>query len=150
MATLKEIVVMHANEKINGKYNLPQYKAEREALKKRKEVCQSLIALMDKTKLPITLLVYVAVDKQSHRPQNFEKNYHRFNESKAEAIIKMAQSFAAHHGYKSINDKVMHGVCAYYERVNSDYDVFETLLNSMEQNNAFPTAKAVYLALGGH
>lgn len=137
-----------ATTKIGGKYNLAQYKEEKERLLHRKEICESLVNLSTEHNIPLSFLVYFAVDKQSHRPCNFEQNYVKFNADKAIAIIAMAKEFALHHGYKKPNDKVYHACTAYYERHNTDFDIFKSIVDAMTPNKKWCTAKSILIGLG--
>lgn len=146
--SLDSIIRAAATSKIAPKYNLPQYKEEKERLLNRKNICGELVSLADEHNVPMSFLVYFAVSKQSHRPTNFEKDFAKFNKDKALAIIRMAQAFGKYHGYKKPSDKVYHALCAYYERCTTSYTRFLNELRHMTVNNKFPTAKAIMQAMG--
>ena len=146
--SLASIIRSAATAKIAAKYNLAQYKEEKERMELRKKICGELVEIADEHKIPLSFLVYISVDKQSHRPINFEKNFHKFNRDKALAIIGMAKTFGEYHGYKKPSDKVYHALCAYYERCTTSRARFLNTLRHMTVNNKFPTAKAIMVAMG--
>ena len=146
---LDTMIRSFATTKIGGKYNFPQFKAEKETLLNRKAICEELVKISEDSGCPLSFLVYFAVSKQAHRPTNFEKEYVKFNKDKALAIIAMAKEFSAFHGMKKPNDKAYHGICAYYERCDADFDNFMVALKKMTPCKKFATAKDIYRLLGG-
>ena len=144
MAKLKEFVESVANGRLSANMTLE----ERVAKTQRIEIAREMLAISEKHNVPISYIAYIAVSKESHKVQNLDKSLTKFNKDKALAIIAWSKEFGAKHGYKVVNDKIYHAVCAFYERKSNDHNDFKAALDRMEVNSNFATAKEICKALG--
>lgn len=145
---LETLIRLAAVNKIPSKYNLAQFKADKERMALHKRICADLVRIADEHKVPLTYLVYFSVSKEAHRIVNFNKGYAKFDEDKAVAIIRMAKEFAAHNGMRTPNDRVYHAMTAFYERCSTDHDVFAARLETMTPTLKFNLVKDICHALG--
>lgn len=69
---------------------------------------------------PLSFAVYFLVSKEAHKQTTFEKGYTRIDEKKGTEILKMLKFFGEYNGNTSLsrNDKVVHAVTKYYEKVS--------------------------------
>lgn len=96
-----------------GRYNFCKNK---EQMILHNRICKSLVKIADNKNIPITLLVYVAVGTNAHRPIVFERGYKHFDEKKANTAIKFCEIFAKKFGEKWLyNPHLFHTVCRYLE-----------------------------------
>ena len=113
--TLNEMVRIEAHQK-DGRYNLRQYKSK----KQHHEICKKLVEFADKYKFPMGVLVYIAVGTNAHRPIVFDKGYTKFNETKAEKVIKLCSIVAKQYGDRFYtNDRVVHFLSRLYDVKNN-------------------------------
>lgn len=69
---------------------------------------------------PMSFLVYFAVGKDAHKEGTLRKGYTRFDEKKAKEILRMLKYWGTYNENPNLsrNDKVVHAITKYYERVS--------------------------------
>jgi hypothetical protein len=115
---------------------------------RHKEICAELVKLSDEHKVPMSFLVYFAVNKTAHKEAEFNKGYSKFDRDKALRIIEMAREFAAYHGMNKPNDKAYHAMTAFYERKSQSLDDFKAALAKMKPNKNYATARSICQLMG--
>ena len=131
----------------DGRYNLRQFANK----KLHHDICKSLVALSEEFKddkgnpFPLCYIVYFAIGKNAHRIEVFDKGYSRFDEKKARKIIGWAFEFAKHMGNPKLarNDKVLHYLTRYYEKVSSKTKDYTAKLKTLEKKTKFANFKAI-------
>lgn len=145
---LETLIRLAAVNKIPSKYNLAQFKEDKERMALHKRICADVVRIADENKVPFSFLVYFAISKEAHKVSTFNKGYTKFDEDKAVAIIRMAKEFAAHNGMRTPSDRVYHAMTAFYERCSTDHDVFAARLATMTPTLKFNLVKDICHALG--
>ena len=83
-----------ANTKIGGKYNLVQYKKEKEKMMIHKSVCQAVLAFRDKNvHMPMYAILSCGISAGAFKNEEFEKGYKHFDAEKAKTIFEMAKAY---------------------------------------------------------
>jgi len=141
-------------EKKKSLLQLIQGEAERKLRSKKENVhhniCVELMEVHNTTNFPITILVYLGVGTNAHRPMVFEKGYAKFDREKTEKVIKYCEIFAKKFGeqYRT-NALVAHGCCRYYEISNNERKFRELVKNANFEMKGIKTAKEFMSALCG-
>ena len=126
-----------ANNKLNGKYNLAQYKeggsrhSEKVAAMLHKSICENIVAFADAHPfIPFYFILSVGVSKGAYKMSEFLKGYKRFDADEVEMVEKMGKAYNEYNGQnKKMSDVTIRLIMRYYERVSHDYDRFVTDLN---------------------
>lgn len=109
-----------ANTKIGGKYNLVQYKKEKEKLMIHKSVCQAVLAFRDaNVHMPMYAILSCGISAGAFKNEEFEKGYKNFDADKAKTIFEMAKAYNVAMGGKGMPSDVLYRVAArYYKKVS--------------------------------
>lgn len=79
-------------------------------------ICKKLVNYADKHNFPMTLLVYIAIGTNAHRPIVFEKGYTKINEERTELVLKLCEIFAKKFGNNwRTNGHLVHTICRYVD-----------------------------------
>lgn len=75
---------------------------------------------------PMSFLIYMS-NKEGHKESSFRKGYKKFDEKKTKEILRMLKFFGTYNGNTSLsrNDKIVHAVTKYYERVSPKMSDFK-------------------------
>ena len=132
-----------AANKINGKYNLPQYKKEgtkhydeRQKALLHKRICEEIVAFADSHKdIPFYFILQVGVSKGAFKMSELEKGYKQFKACKVEQVHMMGMEYNKYNGIegKKMSDVTIRLVMRYYERVSNDFVTFINDLNKSEK-----------------
>lgn len=129
-----------AANKLNGKYNLAQYKeggsrhAEKVAALTHKKVCEKIVEFADSHKnIPFYFILSVGVSKGAYKMTEFAKGYKTFKADEVEMVHRMGMAYNEHNGLggKKMSDVTIRLIMRYFEKVSHDFDTFmETLTKS--------------------
>ena len=105
-------------------------------------VCKQLMEYHQSSGFPITVLVYIAVGTNAHRPIVFEKGYQRFDKERLDKAIKYCTIFSKKYGeqYRT-NALVAHGICRYLDMNGSERKFRELVKQSDFEMKGIKTAK---------
>jgi len=105
-------------------------------------VCKQLMEYHQSSGFPITVLVYIAVGTNAHRPMVFEKGYQRFDKERLDKAIKYCTIFSKKYGeqYRT-NAIVAHGICRYLDMNGSERKFRELVKQSDFEMKGIKTAK---------
>lgn len=105
-------------------------------------VCKQLMEYHQTSGFPITVLVYIAVGTNAHRPMVFEKGYQRFDKERLDKAIKYCTIFSKKYGeqYRT-NALVAHGICRYLDMNGSERKFRELVKQSDFEMKGIKTAK---------
>ena len=124
-----------ATNKLNGKYNLAQYKegaskhGEKVKAMTHKKVCEEIVAFADAHKdVPFYFILSVGVSKGAYKMTEFEKGYKSFKADEVEMVAKMGRAYNVYNGQggKKMSDVTIRLIMRYYEKVSHDFDTFIT------------------------
>lgn len=131
-----------ATNKLNGKYNLPQYKkegskcnAEYKKALLHKSVCEQMVAFADKhPNEGFCFIISCGAQKDAHKTSAFLKGYKRFDADKVEMVIKMGHAYNDYNGLKGrkMSDVTWRLITRYYEQVSTDFEQFMSDLNKSQ------------------
>lgn len=130
-----------ATNKLNGKYNLAQYKEGGSKYSEKcnaiihKSVCEQIVAFMTENKdIPFYFVLQVGVAKGAYKMSAFEKGYKFFNAKKVKAVYEMGGLYYAHNGVADLkmSDVAIRLIMRYYEKVSSDIETFKADLAKSE------------------
>lgn len=139
MNTIETAIRSTAANKLNGKYNLAQYKegaskhGEKVKAMTHKKVCEEIVAFADSHKeVPFYFILSVGVSKGAYKMSEFEKGYKSFKADEVEAVAKMGRAYNDYNGLvgKKMSDVTIRLIMRYYEKVSHDYDKFLLDLNN--------------------
>ncbi len=128
-----------AANKLNGKYNLAQYKegaskhAEKVKAMNHKKVCEEIVAFADTHKdVPFYFILSVGVSKGAYKMTEFEKGYKSFKADEVEMVAKMGRAYNDYNGLvgKKMSDVTIRLIMRYYEKVSTDFEQFLLDLNN--------------------
>lgn len=129
-----------ANNKINGKYNLPQYKkegtkhyAERQKALLHKKVCEEMVAFADShPQLGFCFVIACGSQKDAHKTSAFEKGYKKFDAQKVETVATMGMLYNEYNGLKGkkMSDVTWRLITRYYDMVSHNVEDFIKDLNN--------------------
>ena len=81
-----------------------------------RNVCKELVSFCDVNHYPMTLLVYIGVGTNAHRPIVFQKGYKFFDIERTNMVLKLCDIFAKKFGNKwRTNDLLAHMICRYID-----------------------------------
>ena len=127
-----------ANNKLNGKYNLTQYKEggsrheEKVRAMLHKKVCEEIVAFAaEHTDIPMYFILSVGVSKGAYKMSEFEKGYKTFKADEVEMVAKMGRAYNDYNGQhgKKMSDVTIRLIMRYYEKVSHDFSKFLLDLN---------------------
>jgi hypothetical protein len=122
-----------ASTKLSGKYNLVQFKKEKEKAILHKQVCEQIVAFADTHKeIPFYFILSVGVSKGAYKESEFNKGYKSFNAKKVESVYQFGQAYLAYNEQynKKMTDVTIRLIMKYYEKKSQDYSQFLTDLNN--------------------
>ena len=128
-----------AANKLNGKYNLAQYKEggskyeEKQKAVLHKQICERIVAFSEANKdIPLYFILSVGVAKNACKMTEFQKGYKKFNEEKVIIVAKMGRAYNDYNGQgkKKMSDVTIRLITRYYEKVSENYDTFLKDLNN--------------------
>lgn len=130
--TLLELIQTEARRKVRSTTNVHH------------NVCKELISYMETSGFPITVLVYIGVGTNAHRPIVFEKGYKRFDKERTDKVIKFCNIFAKKFGeqYRT-NALVAHAICRYIDMQGKERKFRELVKNADFEMKGIKTAKEV-------
>ena len=127
-----------ANNRLNGKYNLTQYREggsrhnEKVAAMQHKKVCEEVTAFAENhPTIPMYFILSVGISKGAYKMSEFAKGYKRFNAEEVEMVAKMGRAYNDYNGLvgKKMSDVTIRLIMRYYEKVSHDFETFLTDLN---------------------
>lgn len=134
---MKEICVEQrikdvANSKLSGKYNLVQFKAEKERMMIHKSVCEQVVAFSkENVHMPMYAILSAGISAGAFKNDEFEKGYRSFNAHKAKAVYEMANAYNKAMGGKGMPSDVLYRVAMkYYKKVSTNVEDFKKSLDS--------------------
>lgn len=136
MGTNKSLATLVAEEcAVNvGRFNLIHDAEKRAKKMAHHNACKALQAFATESGFPITVLVYIGVGTNAHRPCVFEQGYAEFKESRTRKIVNMAKTFANHMGQPNLahNANLIHALCRYEAQGNKSKD-FATIVKGLDK-----------------
>ena len=140
MAKVENLIRECANNKLSGKYNLPQYKkegskcnAEYKKALLHKQVCEAMVAFADAhPNEGFCFIISCGSQKDAHKTTAFAKGYKKFDAQKVETVIKMGYAYNEYNGLKGkkMSDVTWRLITRYYDQVSHDYEQFLKDLNN--------------------
>ena len=127
-----------ANNKLNSKYNLAQYKEggsryeEKVKAMLHKKVCEEIVAFAaEHTDIPMYFILSVGVSKGAYKMSEFAKGYKMFKVDEVAMVAKMGRAYNDYNGQhgKKMSDVTIRLIMRYYEKVSHDFDRFLLDLN---------------------
>ena len=131
-----------ATNKLNGKYNLAQYKegakrhGEKLAALQHKRICEEIINFKEQhDDVPFYLILSVGVAKGAYKKSEYDKGYKNFDADKVEAVVKFGQAYNEYNGLKTkkLSDVTIRLMMRYYEKVSQEYETFINDLNKSQK-----------------
>lgn len=128
-----------ATTKLNGKYNLAQYKEggsryeEKKAAMLHKAVCEEVMAFAtENPTIPMYFVLSVGISKGAYKMSEFNKGYKSFDANKVKVVAQMGAAYNAYNEQygKKMSDVTIRLIMRYYERVSHDYERFLVDLNN--------------------
>lgn len=113
-----------AKANIGGKYNLVQFRKEKERLMVHKSVCQSVLAFRDENvHMPMYAILSCGISAGAFKNEEFNKGYKKFDAEKAKAVFEMAKAYNVAMGGKGMPSDVLYRVAMrYYKHVSHNVD----------------------------
>lgn len=127
-----------ANNRLNGKYNLAQYKEggsryeEKVKAMLHKKVCEEIVAFAaEHTDIPMYFILSVGVSKGAYKMSEFAKGYKMFKADEVAMVAKMGRAYNDYNGQhgKKMSDVTIRLIMRYYEKVSHDFNKFLLDLN---------------------
>lgn len=125
-----------ANTKIGGKYNLTQYKKEKERLMTHKAVCEAVVSFKAENKfMPMYAILAAGISAGAFKNSEFDKGYKSFDAKKAQAVYDMAVAYNRSIGKanEAPNDVVYRVCMKYYKHVSENVADFEKALAKVKK-----------------
>lgn len=128
-----------ANNRLNGKYNLTQYREggsrynEKKAAMLHKTICEQVVKFAaEHPTIPLYFILSVGISKGAYKMSEFAKGYKRFNAEEVEMVEKMGRAYNEYNGLvgKKMSDVTIRLIMRYYEKVSHDFNTFLTDLNN--------------------
>lgn len=134
-----------------GKYNFVK---DKEVRVRHHNVCKELQSFADESGFPLTILVYVGIGGDAHKPCVFDKGYKKFDADRTKRVIKLANIFGDHFNLSPTsrhNANLIHAICRYDDLFANSGKVgfFRSCVNSLPKPNGkfkiaqFRTAKDI-------
>lgn len=123
-----------AENPIDGKLNLVQYKKEKAKAIVHKNVCEQIVNFADGNPyMPIYAILACGVAADAFKNATFDKGYRKFDAEKAETCFKMARAYNEKMGIiGQPNDVVWRLVARYYDKKSCNFDTFMVSLANAE------------------
>lgn len=128
-----------ATTKLNGKFNLSQYKEggsryeEKKAAMLHKAVCEEVMAFAtENPTIPMYFILSVGISKGAYKMSEFNKGYKSFDANKVKVVAQMGAAYNAYNEQygKKMSDVTIRLIMRYYEKVSHDYARFLVDLNN--------------------
>ena len=128
-----------ANNKLNSKYNLAQYKEggsrheEKVKAMLHKKVCEEIMAFAaEHTDIPMYFILSVGVSKGAYKMSEFAKGYKMFKADEVAMVAKMGRAYNDYNEQygKKMSDVTIRLIMRYYEKVSHDFNRFLLDLNN--------------------
>lgn len=147
--TLGEWIREVATSKIPSRFNLTQFKEQKEKYIVHKNICENIIKIHEETKCPIGYILY-AIGKDYHKMVVFKQMYTKFDENRVRAVIDMAKAFAEHCAMKCYTDRMFHACDKIYSQHTTDVEEFKWVLehNLDKGKKKFASVKDIMCQLG--
>lgn len=145
-----------ANHKLNGKYNLSQYKEgaskhqEKVKAMLHKSICEQILAFKETHKdIPMYFILSVGISKGAYKKSEFDKGYKNFDSEKVEKVAEFGKAYNAYNGIKSVklSDVTIRLMMRYYEQVSKNMDTFMTDLNKSKVIGKQAISRGNYIGL---
>lgn len=130
---LETLIRETAKNKLNGKYNLAQYKEggskhdEKIKAIQHKNVCESIVAFAETHKaIPFYFILSVGVSKCAGKESEFHKGYKSFNGEKVEQVYAFGTLYNEYNGIgkRKMSDVTIRLIMRYYEKKSTDINEF--------------------------
>lgn len=129
-------IIEVANNSIDSKLNLIQYKKEKEKAIKHKAICEAVLAFKAENKyMPMYAILSVGIHSNAFKNDEFDKGYEYFNPKKAQAVFDMAVAYnrAIDKADEAPND-VVYRICnKYYKKVSQNVADFESVVEKAKK-----------------
>lgn len=131
---LETLIREIAKNKLNGKYNLAQYKeggsryGEKVKAIQHKNVCESIVAFAETHKaIPFYFILSVGVSKCAGKESEFNKGYKSFNGEKVEQVYAFGTLYNEYNGIgkRKMSDVTIRLIMRYYEKKSTDINEFK-------------------------
>lgn len=143
---VEQRIVEAAESKIEGKYNLVQYKKEKAKMMAHRNVCQSVIAFSkENVHIPMYVILSAGISAGAFKNAEFEKGYKRFNAEKVKAVYEMAKAYNIAMGKDSMPSDVLYRVAMkYYKEVSNNVNDF---MESLKKAKKMSTERGNFVEL---
>jgi len=143
---VEQRIVEAAESKIEGKYNLVQFKKEKAKMMAHRAVCQSVIAFSkENVHIPMYVILSAGISAGAFKNAEFEKGYKRFNPEKVKAVFEMAKAYNAAMGKDCMPSDVLYRVAMkYYKEVSTNVEDFK---NSLKKAKKMSTERGNFVKL---
>ena len=120
-----------ANLILNGKYNLVQFKSEKERLLKHKAVCQQILDFKkENPSIPTYVVLSTGINAGAYKDSEFNKGYKKFDADKVLAVTKMAHTYNQEMGILGKPSDVTYRLALkFYNKKSHNVSDFENALS---------------------
>lgn len=132
-----------ANNKVAGKYNLPQYKKEGTAYYEErtkalthKAICNEVAEFAAKhPQIPMYFILSVGISKGAYKQSEFAKGYKTFNAEKVLAVHEMGTLYNTYNGIegKKMSDVTIRLMMRFWEKKSPKIEDFKKALKKSEK-----------------
>lgn len=121
-----------ANNKLNGKYNLVQYKAQKAKAVAHKSACEAAITFSkENPSMPFYAVLSMGISSGAFKVSEFNKGYKAFDADKAKTTKEMAELYNKKMGINGKpSDVTWRLVSKFYNKVSHNIEDFEKALNN--------------------
>lgn len=143
---VEQRIVEVAESKIDGKYNLVQFKREKAKMMAHRAVCQSVIAFSkENVHIPMYVILSAGISAGAFKNAEFEKGYKRFDAEKVKAVYEMAKAYNVAMGKDSMPSDVLYRVAMkYYKEVSHNVNDF---MKTLEKAKKMSTERGNFVKL---
>lgn len=131
-------IIEVANNPINSKLNLVQYKKDKAKALKHKEICEAVVAFKSQNKyMPMYAILSVGICSSAVKNKVFEEGYRHFDKEKCQKVYDMSLAFNAAIGKadEAPNDVAYRVAEKYYKKVSESVEDFKTALKEAGELN---------------
>ena len=128
-------VIEVAENKLNGKLNLVQYKAQKAKAMVHKSVCEQAVAFAKENPLmPFYAVLAMGINANANKVTEFEKGYKSFDSEKAKTCYEMAKMYTEKMGIKGKpSDTTWNLVSKFYNKKSHKLTDFALALENAKQ-----------------
>ena len=125
-------VIEVASNKLNGKYNLVQYKAQKAKAVAHKTACEQAVAFAKENPLmPFYAILNMGINANASKTTEFNKGYKMFDAEKAKTTYEMAKLYNEKMGIKGKpSDTTWNLVSKFYSKKSHNVTDFVTALEN--------------------